>query len=353
MYTNKKLPYLRTSYQKPVHVIEKHHSGQSLLEKGPTSLDDECAPAKWAPVLSSSAGKFPRSKNLNSADRNHEETLRPLFEIRSAYEGLGMFALRDIEEGTGIIREAPMVPVENATRYNLELGVMLLYEEKRTRFFKLQSRCTCRPPILNSCYESEALRIFSVNKFRVPAMFASDGKDHDYIYENASRINHACFPNSAYGFTKDHCISFRAVEDIQKGQEITYDCKKTSQMSLNFDLRQKYIKDSLGFTCHCPACVTRTSLNPLPARYAGLSRQQVDSFEKEDTGSEVIGLYTKSELEKFARVGKWCDELGFVVRSIYGVVRTLMYNDVVSPQPAYYFSNSSGTAVWEMPMDEN
>jgi hypothetical protein len=121
---------------------------------------------------------------------------------------------------------------------------MLLSEDKKKDFIALHCNCHKSP-----CRETPFMKIRDVNSY------SSGGVSHEnaMVYKVASRINHACFPNTSGMFTKAGNIVISSTEDIKKGEELTIDYIGTN--SIPISPRRVFLQRQYRFHCYYRGCV--------------------------------------------------------------------------------------------------
>lgn len=207
----------------------------------------------------------------------------PVFEQRTiAGKGFGLFACRDLPQGTRIVREKPLLEI---SQNNLDLAYhnyLRLTEEQKAAFDALQCYlpsnvdaeqaarvCALRVEISEDDlpgYISEHARvmgIFACNDFQL-----ADG--HLGVFTIASRFNHSCVPNVHHTYNPSlHAETMHTIHKIKAGEELlvnylgpqaTYDMRNTriAQLRLHYN-----------FTCQCIACTDATGSSDLRRELLG------------------------------------------------------------------------------------
>lgn len=248
--------------------------------------------------------------------------------------GLGLFAVRAIPSGTIILQEAPLLRGRYDGHCSFEAGYSGLDAAQKKSFDALHNPCLCGHKL---CVESEINKVVRANCFRhFPAEgpISTDwGQLEDALIDTeidlylvASRMNHACAPNTARGFTEDHTILFKAIRNIHKGEEITttyLDCKKVS----NRAVRREWLMRSYGFNCSCTACDKRYKLSE-PKYHSGLlTAKDMEDLKHLRESVEVLGRLTVPQFEHMAAIIEWSTNL----KDSYDTVRTEFYNTKIEP----------------------
>jgi hypothetical protein len=219
------------------------------------------------------------------------------FEVKpSPGKGLGLFATRPIPKGAEILREAPMI--KGGLWLSIEASFKVLPKEKQERFLALHDYCNCKQ---SPCQESPLMRVWDVNSFEtglgVTMTSETDFQNNSSaVYEIASRINHACIPNTSRGFTKEGDIVFRAAHPIKAGEEITtyyIGCAGSAQA------RRQLLSSKYGFFCRCKACINNSMFSVIAFH------RQNQSFEAPPTGIQLIGKPTATQIEAEKEVQAW------------------------------------------------
>lgn len=163
------------------------------------------------------------------------DTLGTLIEIRvTEAKGLGVFALHDIEPGTILLSEAPLITlVDTGSRADpLDIAVNLLSPSKKASFLSLHH-------FSRNKNESVSRSIVYSNGYSIKDDLATG------VFETASRINHSCVPNSHYLWkTGIGRMVFWNRFKLLEGEEVTVD----------YGHKKKYLEKIYGFECQCGGC---------------------------------------------------------------------------------------------------
>lgn len=157
-------------------------------------------------------------------------------------KGQGMIAAKPIPRGTLILVEMPLIKLD---RYSPSVF-------PRLQFAKLSSTDKDRVLSLHNCRgdRGDIMGIIWTNAIPIPCSHDSG------LFINASRINHACNPNthqSSIGLLGE--LRIFATRDIGEGEEITSTYINGHAI---YRMRRAHLQDRLGFTCRCWMC----SLSP-------------------------------------------------------------------------------------------
>lgn len=173
--------------------------------------------------------------SLSPLPLRYPDTLHTLVEIRDTeLKGLGVFALRDIQPGTILLSEAPLVTlIDTGSRADpLDFAVNALSPEKKASFLSLHSFSRNRN-------ESLSRSIVYSNGYAIMNDLGTG------VFETASRINHSCVPNSQYLWKESigRMLFWNDVK-LMEGEEVTVD----------YGHKPKYLAKIYGFVCACGGC---------------------------------------------------------------------------------------------------
>lgn len=170
----------------------------------------------------------------------HASDIQSLFLIVEIQgKGLGMIATSTIRRGQCILAEAPKL---RFSRFAPDAVIESLFSEldPQTQFLLLQLS-NCRgtgPNIIDIVYTS--------------AIPLNGTKNHAGLFPLASRINHACNPNTSKSWNPaTGMLSLHATREIQPGEEITLTYINGLDTCQN---RQAHLLDAFGFFCRCELC---------------------------------------------------------------------------------------------------
>lgn len=174
----------------------------------------------------------------------------PAFEIRPVEgAGLGMVATRDIKRGEAILVEAPVIRTDrgHSTKNSLK------------QFANL-----------GQAVQDQVLALFNMRDDLTPlegiiwsnAIGLRDTDEEIGLFIQASRINHACRPNTNNSWDRDTgFMTITCTWDIEKGEEIT---STYIEGFATRQLRRKHLMKLLQFQCECLFCT-------LPVKYRNIS----------------------------------------------------------------------------------
>lgn len=252
------------SFPSPDAAISNSEGGSPTK---PTSSPLKATAAEFQPLP-----QQPQPNAVESIKPSHKpSTPRPLFDIYpSARGGFGAHAAQDIERGTRIMSDSPLLTI-SSNQLHLAWGPYCRLgnaqkEQYDTLFFwnnnelnlEQASRMYLLDPTDGSVESDDeeelidehvrVMGIFAVNNFEMP-------KGALGIFPNGARLNHSCVPNVHHAFNPTlGKLTVHAVRDIQEGEELVMNyigCK------CHFWAREKrweYLRSKYGFTCQCEAC---------------------------------------------------------------------------------------------------
>ena len=203
----------------------------------------------------SSSGSFDKAYFPQQDWKYHCHGQTDIYAIRqSPGKGLGVFARRDLEVGTVIMRETPVLKIlppdyVKGSGYPMNAVSQLL----RADFIHLSAEE--QEEVMSLAYYSTAADkntsdtlglIFKTNAYK-------SGEEIG-LFPKIARINHSCRPNTSYFW---HAKSNRRVmyanRKIKKGEEIL---DSYISLLLPQEERQKHLRP-YGFTCTCEACAAQ------------------------------------------------------------------------------------------------
>lgn len=213
--------------------------------------------------------KTPQSAVPPTDALRYPDTLNSVIEIRvSEAKGLGVFAINDIEPGTILLCEAPIVTlVDTGSRADpLDVAVNALSPIRKASFRSLHAYSRNK-------FESLNRSIVYSNGYSILNDLATG------VFETASRINHSCVPNSQYVWKEGiGRMIFWNRTKLFKGEEVT----------VNYGHKKNYLKNIYGFECTCGAC-TDSELEVISSKSAGAEElPAVDGTIKDGVGVQVI-----------------------------------------------------------------
>lgn len=188
----------------------------------------------------------------------------PLFEIKDIPgKGKGLVARFNISRGTRILCEEPLLIIQPKPREELELllatKLKVLSRASQRQFLSLHNNFPGKYPFSG---------IVKTN-----ALPCGSGSLVGGIYPTACLINHSCIPNShnSWNKNKEHETIY-AIRPIKSGEEITISYDHGGPSSV----RQRFLKESFGFTCTCSGC----TLTPSSLQASDSRRTQIQSLDE-------------------------------------------------------------------------
>ncbi|KIW02070.1 uncharacterized protein PV09_06565 [Verruconis gallopava] len=178
-----------------------------------------------------------------------------IYQIRmSPGKGLGVFALHDLEVGTVIMREAPILKIK-PPKYAKGSGYPMAAVSQMLRQDYAFLSTEDQEEVMSLAYygteeeknASDPLGlIFRTNAYK-------SGEEIG-LFPKIARINHSCRPNTSYYWNAQ--LNLRVMyanRKIKKGEEIL---DSYISLLLPQEERQKLLKP-YGFTCNCEVCSAR------------------------------------------------------------------------------------------------
>lgn len=201
----------------------------------------------------------------------------PWYEVRSSGEGrgLGVFATRNIPQGTRILSETPQLIVDLSafTRQEIRAGLetksvpdalaTLADDGDASRIAQVRQRIMEAFSKLSDEEQASALSLHcdggNGTKEDIILILKANGFNHGQngaaLCVSSSRFNHACIPNTHFGWnSKIEQQTFQIIkpDGVKKGEEILVCYDEPEAL---FDVRQKHLLKTYGFTCACQVCV--------------------------------------------------------------------------------------------------
>jgi len=218
--------------------------------------------------------RFSIKEDLNRCDEEN------LYEIKTIEgKNLGIVALKDIQEGTLILKEKPQFA-------DLEGDEDMEQTEFDSRqlcqsFFSMRKSDQQEYLKLYSQYSIEEMmgkfvgnRPENDEEFEILVFFVKligiyqTNKSEGGVGIKVSRFNHACSSNAERIFNYiDDVIEIRALKDIKMGEEITINyltdekCNKGYAIMKKYKQRQEYLKSNWKFDCQCDYCIEDVANN--------------------------------------------------------------------------------------------
>lgn len=163
----------------------------------------------------------PAGSQQQSTSNEQENTL-PIWEMKlSPGKGRGLFALEDIQKGTHILVEAPLLAVNPPALvpgmgYSLSaMAADVEHEYSRLSPEQQEEYLSCHEQRLEGDSQSESGRLMAI--LRSNAYNLQDGRVA--IYPKVALINHSCQPN-VLNADNDGTRVIVATRNIEKGEEV-------------------------------------------------------------------------------------------------------------------------------------
>lgn len=185
--------------------------------------------------------------------QNHDILQKMYYKIQHSSmiegKGQGAFATQDIPQGTIIMSEYPLLKSKDSSfprgSYNA------LDKKSLEKFNKLYDDCD------GGKRDSTAPGIFHTNKFFISG-------DESAVFEDISRINHSCKPNTEWSWVEDTGrMEVVALRHIKCGEELHHSYIILDDYKSVDARRQRLV--SWEFFCRCERCL----LEAWQARYRG------------------------------------------------------------------------------------
>lgn len=233
---------------------------------------------------------------------------KSLYEVKPAPgKGLGLFATTTIKKGTDVLCEEAIF--KGAQSYWSKHAMFnVLPEDRKRAFMDLYSQCNCGK---EKCIETDLMKIWEANSFEVttiPPLPLPLGYAGPFVCIIGSRINHDCSPNTSRGFTKKCQIVFRAITDLQAGEEITTDYVGLGPLPAA--ARRQRLLDKYKFNCLCSACTNNVQI-PMTKAFAQAELKIVSR-----PGLPVVGSHTDELEHSFAEVDQWYRMIDLKIQGI-------------------------------------
>jgi hypothetical protein len=221
-------------------------------------------------------------------------------------KGLGVFARSDLEIGSIIMRETPIITIKRpdfvkGTGYPMSAVSQLV----RSEFALLSSEE--QEEVMSLTYHATEAEKKSSDKLGL--IFRSNAYKTGQkigLFPKIARINHSCRPNTSYYWNaKLNKRIVYATRKIKKGEEL-FD--SYISLLLTHEERQKRL-DPYGFTCSCEACaVENRALRESDERREDI-REAFADFEPQLTLKVPESTSAKKQAQKNARASLQLVEL--------------------------------------------
>ncbi|KAF8960309.1 hypothetical protein BDZ97DRAFT_1922222 [Flammula alnicola] len=197
---------------------------------------------------------------------------------------------------TSVVLDKYMIAFRTEWEKQLEGALGRMKEEDRKAYLGLVSTVRGFGPLGGRVQTNAFGVIIEEAKVADP----SKAKRYSAIGKVSSRINHSCMPNVIQRFSVDSfCLTFNAVRDIKKGEQIFYSYTGVYQPGA---ARQQALS-LYNFTCTCPACTEATpDLDKFRTEYIGRVTA-LFRFRDQHLQSPMI---TEQALQPVYRFKEWC-----------------------------------------------
>lgn len=218
-------------------------------------------------------------------------------------KGTGVIATQDIPKGTRIMTEKPLFIVSTNTMEQGNDIVDKYIAQKVKSLDKDQQRAFLS---LHNCHGTRFgpfLGICKTNMLGLGSPPIGGG-----LFIEASRINHACNPNTQNSWNERISReTIHAVRDIKKGEEITI---SYIGHYAPYDERQLILKTKFNFNCACEQC-------SLPPDHRRISDMRLDAIQKLDQGILGAGSNAKLGLGMVRKILTLLEEVGMYSSQVY------------------------------------
>ncbi|PVH89170.1 hypothetical protein DL98DRAFT_614271 [Cadophora sp. DSE1049] len=300
--------------------VEQTNQLDSIVGSMPSHIIREAAAigsqAEYSPGMMAEyekIGVLPR--DISEPEDDLEDGREPIndstgaaFVVKPAMgKGLGVFATRNIKEGTEIFREAAILCAKNGEQQwiQIEASLNVLSGDKRMKFLALAMDCGCKR---DNCVETDLMKVWRANSFHNHHESAKG----EYVYEIASRLNHSCAFNAYRGFTKEGHIVFFASRDIKRGMEITHSYMGGYGTTT---MRRKLLFQRSGFICECTACKRDLVLAP-------------SHLEETFQHTFLRGGHIPAEVEALRSVAAWTTKILPGLKRLEDAAKRAIFNQV-------------------------
>ena len=217
-------------------------------------------------------------------------------------KGLGVFAAHNLETGSIIMRETPIITIKPpdhtpGTGYPMSKISQLVHAEYNNLSKEEQEE------VLSLTYSvlQNDIAKYGTNLDILGLIFRNNAYDTGSeigLFPKIARINHSCRPNAAYYWNeKLNKRLVYATRDIEEGEEIF-----VSFISLLMTRKERQKKLArYGFTCTCPAC----SLDPKHVHRSDKSRTDIhEAIQAFSSQMNLTAPTHPSEIKKARRSAK-------------------------------------------------
>lgn len=204
----------------------------------------------------------PSSTSPPPSSKNGFEPENNLWEVTDIPgKGKGVVALTDIEPGTLVISEKPLITTDVITSYET-------VDKDIARYLKTQPKANQRAFLsLHNNFPGEGSPLSNI--VRSNGYPLGPGSEVGGVFRDLSRVNHSCRPNCVHSWNaKLEKETVYAVRKIKEGEELTTSYHAGGPSST----RKEILKEAFRFDCTCELCSLPE--NKLKASDARLIRAQ-------------------------------------------------------------------------------
>jgi len=199
--------------------------------------------------------------NANATDES------PYFElVLTEQKGIGMIAARDIDAGTVILNDEPLLSIPRTQNKDTQQKQQCIVEQFKSLSDEKKQKVLSYHTQIDEEQHPEAkstdgdkqhvLGIYFTNAYTIVSEEADIASG---FFPNIARMNHSCLSNCEvlpYD-SASHSRSVVALFDIKKGEELTiyYIGNTYYSLSMTHKERSAYIADNFNFECKCAFCM--------------------------------------------------------------------------------------------------
>jgi hypothetical protein len=172
-------------------------------------------------------------------------------------KGQGLVATKDIEKGTRILSELPIVSLPGKPHPNVILKAFESLEPPARQAFS-QLHCHVPPPLYGTLAQMAGKPVAAINPKTLIILGTYLNNHLDgHIFLHGSRINHSCTPNLDYAWNPNlKQATFHSIKHIKKGKKLTIFYIPGNHWT---KARRDHELQRWGFACSClPARIPRT-----------------------------------------------------------------------------------------------
>ncbi|GAA5997524.1 hypothetical protein JCM5350_002718 [Sporobolomyces pararoseus] len=263
-----------------------------------------------APFYAGSPAPAPVPPQSTTSTLAPSPSQTPVFEMKGIDgKGMGVVAIRDLEAGTLVLREVPIVVwnEEDGTS-KLESLVSALSDRQRADYYSLYISPKAKKM-------EKALAVFRTNAMQLGPQSSKGG-----IFVEGSRFNHSCRPNVQRHWEEEQGVEwFILSHDVKKGEEL---CIAYQETRASRETRRERLWEGFGFECNCSAC----SLSEVETEVSDNHRVQIKALDNSLTSLQTQPLQ--------------------LVKTVNRIIRLLKKEDLVTCRADAAFA-AMGVCVWD------